>query len=95
MPKRRLAAPVVVALLLPGAALAAPPAERLAAPCQGCHGVAGGMPAMAGLRTVTELAAMLRDFRADARPATVMGRIVRGYTEEEIAVLARYYAKAD
>ncbi len=95
MPKRRLAAPLLVALLLPGSALAASPAERLAAPCQGCHGVVGAMPTLVGRHSVAELAAMLRDFRSDARPATVMGRIARGYTEEEIGILARYYAKPD
>jgi cytochrome c553 len=84
---------LLAALLLPAAALAAEPAERLAAPCQGCHGAAGGMPAFAGIHTADELATMLREFRANARPATVMGRIARGYTDDEITTLAGFYAR--
>jgi sulfide dehydrogenase cytochrome subunit len=80
-------------LLLPAAALAADPAERLATPCQGCHSGGGGMPTLARSHTANELAAMLRDFRANARPATVMGRIARGYTDEDITTLASFYAR--
>jgi cytochrome c553 len=84
---------LLAALLLPATPRAAEPAERLAAPCQGCHGGAGGMPGFAGTHSAEELAAMLRDFRANARPATVMGRIARGYTDEEITTLAGFYAR--
>lgn len=83
----------LAALLLPAAALAADPVERLAAQCLGCHGMAGGVPAFAGTHAAEELAAMLRDFRANTRPATVMGRITRGYTDEEITMLAGFYAR--
>ena len=95
MPKLRLAVPLIAALLLPVGALAASPAERLASPCLGCHGATGGMPAMSGAHSATELAAMLRAFRDNTRPATVMRRIISGYTDDEITTLARFYAKPD
>ena len=75
------------------------PAERLAGACQGCHGQGGAgdqaMPLLQGVRSAAEIEASLRDFRAGSRPATVMGRIARGYTEDEIAALARFYGKPD
>ena len=78
---------------------AASPAERLAGPCQGCHGLDGGsaqgMPALRGTRGVAEFAALLLEFKAGSQAATVMGRIARGYTDDEIAALARFYGKPD
>ncbi len=97
------AAMLALAILFAGAPLAAAgaasPAERLASPCQGCHGQDGangqGMPPLRNTRGVAEFAALLRDFRAGSQPGTVMGRIARGYTDDEIAVLARFYGKPD
>jgi len=40
-----------------------------------------------------EFIAMMRAFSANERPATVMGRISRGYTAEQIAILAAHYAR--
>ncbi len=84
---------LIGALLLPAGALAASPAERLAAACQGCHGAAGGMPAIAGTHDAAEMTAMLRGFRDHTRPATLMGRIARGYTDDEIVALGGFYAR--
>jgi sulfide dehydrogenase cytochrome subunit len=49
------------------------------------------MPAIAG-RDREELAATMAAFRADGRPATIMNRIARGYTDAEIAALANHFA---
>jgi cytochrome c553 len=35
----------------------------------------------------------MRSFSANERPATIMGRISRGYSPEQIALLAAYYAR--
>jgi sulfide dehydrogenase cytochrome subunit len=33
-------------------------------------------------------------FRANERPASIMGRVARGYTEAEIAAIAEHFAQA-
>lgn len=86
-------------LLWAGPALAQPASNGplLAQACLGCHGpeAAGqyGVPAIAG-RPAPELAAQMTAFRANERPGTIMGRIARGYTPEEIAAVAAYLAQA-
>jgi sulfide dehydrogenase cytochrome subunit len=78
------------------------PAARAQAPlaaegCLGCHGPAGvgagGIPAITG-RDAAEFRALMAAFRANERPATIMGRVARGYTEAEIAAMADYFAQA-
>ncbi|MCS6931147.1 MAG: sulfide dehydrogenase [Acetobacteraceae bacterium] len=76
---------------LPSAAQAPLAAEG----CLGCHGPRGGgqggIAALAG-RDADELAAIMRAFRANERPGTIMGRIARGYTDAEIAAVAAHFA---
>lgn len=92
------------AAILALAMLAAPAAAQergvlLAGACQGCHDASGGgsqgIPAIAGTRRRAEFAAILRDFRENKREATVMGRIARGFPEEDIAALVAHYAARD
>ncbi|WP_207538833.1 c-type cytochrome [Sabulicella rubraurantiaca] len=97
MSLRLLALPAI--LLLAGAATAQEaqsPAPLAAQGCLGCHGQsghgAGGIPGIAG-REARELQAQMMAFRANERPATIMGRIARGYTEAEIAALAQHFAQ--
>jgi len=65
--------------------------------CQGCHGVNGqgghGIPSIKANHSRDEFIALMRAFSANERPATVMGRISRGYTPEQIALLAAHYAR--
>ncbi len=90
-----------LAAALTALALAAPAAQAqapLAAEgCAGCHGPGGGgagaIPALAG-RDAAELRALMAAFRANERPATIMGRVARGYTEAEIAAIAEHFAQA-
>jgi sulfide dehydrogenase cytochrome subunit len=92
---------LVPALMLFGGAAAiaqpAPEAALLAGGCQGCHGAAGegrhGIPSIRQAQTRAEFIATMQAFRTDQRPNTVMGRITRGYTEAEIAVLAAHFGK--
>ena len=50
------------------------------------------MPVLAG-RSADELLQILRAFRADQRqPATVMHQHAKGYTDDELRRLARYFA---
>ncbi len=91
--------PLRMSLLLAGLTLAAPAmaqAPLASEGCLGCHGPngagAGGVPALAG-RDAAELRAMLIAFRANERPATIMGRVARGYTEAELAAIAEHFAR--
>jgi cytochrome subunit of sulfide dehydrogenase len=89
----------LAAVLLAGASAAAqtPNAALLAGGCAGCHGVTGegghGVPSIWRTKSREEFTAVMNAFRANERPATVMGRITRGYTEAEIAALAAHFAR--
>lgn len=65
------------------------------AACTGCHPAhAGGpnaIPSLAG-RKATEIEDAMRGFRAGERPATVMGRIAKGFSDDEIRAIAAWYA---
>lgn len=69
--------------------------QLLTLSCSGCHGTdgrsPGAIPAING-RSAQDIAQILREFRTDARPATIMNRIARGYTDEEIDAVAREIA---
>jgi cytochrome c553 len=69
--------------------------RTLAASCAACHGTngnsVGGTPVLAGLDSayfVTQMQA----FRVGERTSTVMHHHAKGVTEEEIGLLARYFA---
>ncbi|MCA3339785.1 MAG: cytochrome C [Roseomonas sp.] len=81
-----------------GSAVAqAPDTALLIGGCQGCHGVSGqggnGIPSIKANHSRDEFVALMRAFSANERPATIMGRISRGYTPEQIALLAAHYAR--
>jgi sulfide dehydrogenase cytochrome subunit len=76
-----------------------PPADTardLAASCAICHGTngvsaGGGMPQLAGQSKET-LARHLKDFKDGKRPATIMHQIAKGFSDEQLEVLAAYFA---
>lgn len=71
-------------------------AEMMANTCAGCHGTQGiisnsaFMP-LAGMPENTFIKTML-DFRNDERPSTLMGHVAKGFTEEEIRLMATFFA---
>lgn len=72
-------------------------ASMLADTCFGCHGTEGAsngpaIPTIAGL-SVDYLTEVMQGYASGDIPATIMGRIAKGYTEEEIGLLAAYFAK--
>ena len=88
----------VCALAISAAAHAASPsAEMLSNACAGCHGTKGtsagpSMPSLAGQSKVFFIDAM-KKFKSGERNATVMGRLAKGYTDDQIVAMADYFAK--
>ena len=88
----------VCALAFSAVAHAAPPsAAMLSNACAGCHGTHGAsagpsMPSLAGQSKVFFVDAM-KKFKSGERNATVMGRLAKGYTDEQIVAMADYFAK--
>ena len=74
-------------------AWAEPPAG--AASCSGCHPsstrVASPVPRLVGLDPAAIVKAV-QDFRSGQRTGTVMDRIAKGFTDEEIQAIAAWYA---
>ena len=66
-----------------------------AAACANCHGTAGraqpGMEALAGANKDDIVKKML-DFKAGRKPATIMHQLAKGYSDEQIAAIAGYFA---
>ncbi len=86
---------ISLGMMLCTAASADPDSRALAEGCFSCHGVegrGGGIsPALAG-RPESELAARMLDLRDPKPGVTIMPRLLRTYTESEIAALARWFA---
>jgi cytochrome c553 len=74
---------LVAAALLLGAAAPPPGATN----CSGCHG-ANALP-IAGQDAGT-LAATMLAYRSGERPSTVMGRLMKGLTPEQITAIAAW-----
>jgi sulfide dehydrogenase cytochrome subunit len=93
--RRAPTALALIILLSPAASLAASPGPPGASSCSGCHaagaGVATSVPRLAGQDAAAIVAAM-RDFRAGKRPATVMDRIAKGFSDEETGAIAAWLA---
>jgi sulfide dehydrogenase cytochrome subunit len=68
--------------------------QILALSCSGCHGPDGKstsiMPSIYG-KTTGYIESALLDFKSGARTSTVMGRHSKGYTAEEIHLIAEYF----
>jgi len=87
---------VISGYALPGVAQDKNAARDLAASCFTCHGTNGNSvgnvpPSIAG-RDRAELVQMLQDFKTGKRPATIMHQQAKGYTDEQLAAIAGYFA---
>ncbi len=64
-----------------------------AASCTGCHAAAAmietRVPRIAG-RPAADIVAAMDAFRSGQKPATVMDRIAKGFTEAEIRAIAEW-----
>jgi cytochrome c553 len=94
MPMIRTATAVAFAIASTAAASAAD-APRGAASCSGCHPasrwVGTDVPRLNG-RNAAEMVGAMTQFRAGTRPATIMDRIVKGFTDDELKAIAAWYA---
>ncbi|WP_185961463.1 c-type cytochrome [Telmatospirillum sp. J64-1] len=92
-----LAAALLLAAQMPAAAQG--PQDRsalLADTCAGCHGPdgnsTGAIPAIRG-QDAQAIEQALLAFKSEAREGSVMNRIAKGYTDDEIALIARYLGR--
>ena len=87
--------PALTAAWLVGLAGSAGAAELRPPPgassCAGCHAQGAAMGALDG-RPEAEIVAALAEYRSGARPASVMGRIAKGFSESESQAIAAYLA---
>jgi cytochrome c553 len=89
---RMLAATVMLTVSGMATAADAPPG---ASSCSGCHpataGVATPVPRLAG-RDAAQITTAMSEFRTGKRPATVMDRIAKGFTDDETKAIAAFFA---
>ncbi len=66
-----------------------------AAACSGCHPISqwAGTPftRLVG-RNPADIVTAMQEFREGKRPGTVMDRIAKGFTDDEIGAIAKWYA---
>lgn len=96
MISRVLLAGLAIGLLAgPGLAAGTGEGARLANACTSCHGLegrsVGATPVLAG-QAEQDLLAKLEAFKQGTAEATIMNRLARGYTDDELAALAAYFS---
>jgi cytochrome c553 len=89
---------VLPLLLLLGIATSAAAAEPPpgATSCSGCHPPSASIETkVAPLRgqNPAEIVAAMQAFRSSERPSTVMGRIAKGFSDDEIRAIAAWVAE--
>jgi cytochrome c553 len=95
---RPIALSIVLAALCvsTSAAAQAPIAARdIAATCANCHGTNGTsrgvVPSLAG-QTRSDLATKMLEFKQNKRTGTIMPQLAKGYTDEQIELIAGWFA---
>jgi cytochrome subunit of sulfide dehydrogenase len=93
-----MAYPIVSFSQMPNPQAAALYKQGLAATCANCHGtdgngvVNGGMPLINGL-TSEQILTQLLAFKSGAREGTIMPQLAKGYTDEQLEVIANQLGK--
>ena len=79
----------------PALLAAGPSGATLGGTCAACHGYQGNsvgiIPSLAG-NTVDYFVDTMEAFKSGDRKSTVMGRVAKGYTSEEIKKMGEYFA---
>ncbi|HMM54420.1 MAG TPA: cytochrome C [Candidatus Desulfobacillus sp.] len=69
--------------------------RNMASACASCHGTngnsVGGMDPLAGMPK-EEMIRKFKDFRSGAKPATVMHQLAKGYTDQQVEMIANFFA---
>ena len=80
-------------LALPTSAQDADLGRNLAATCVTCHGKnASGTGTLDG-RPKSQIVQTMKDFKSGARPATLMHQLSKGYTEQQVELIAQYFSQ--
>jgi cytochrome c553 len=87
---------VAAMIILSTGSAGAAEAPAGAAQCSGCHANAAGVetpvPSLKG-RAATEIADATIAYKSGARQGTIMDRIAKGFSDEEIRAIAAWYAE--
>ena len=71
-------------------------ARNLAAQCANCHGTNGKsvaeVPSLAG-QPAAAMVQKMKDYRDGKLPASVMHQLAKGYTDEQVVLMADYFSK--
>jgi len=72
-------------------------ASMLSNTCAGCHGTDGSssgpaIPSIGGM-SATYMTDMMNAYKSGDTVSTIMGRIAKGYSEDEIGAMANYFAE--
>lgn len=90
-----MAATLALGLSVPAQAADPNLPRNLAATCANCHGAngqaVGDMRPLAGV-PAEKIVAMMSDYKAGNLSATIMHQIAKGYTDEQIRLIATYFA---
>ena len=93
-PRLRLSLLLLALSVAPAFAAGAPPPG--AAGCSGCHasknGVDSAVPRLAG-RKADDIITAMTAFKTGQRPATVMDRLAKGFSDQEVRAIAEWYAE--
>ncbi|WP_233487252.1 c-type cytochrome [Candidatus Thioglobus autotrophicus] len=90
---------LVATLALGSYAQAAPSGQALGYTCAGCHGTNGAstgnaIPSIAGL-SETYMVETMNAYKSGDKASTIMGRIAKGYSEEDIENMAGFFAEQE
>jgi sulfide dehydrogenase cytochrome subunit len=95
----KVVAAALLALAAAAAAAQAPDpnlARNLAATCTNCHGTngvsQGGTESLAGMAKDT-LIRKMQEYKSGSKPASIMPQLAKGYTDEQIALIAGWFAE--
>jgi len=99
MQSAKVVAAALLALVAAAAAAQAPDpnlARNLAATCATCHGTngvsQGGTESLAGM-TKDGIVRKMQEFKTGTKPASIMNQLSKGYTDEQIALIAGWFAE--
>ena len=97
----RVAVAAALLTLMAGITSAQSPASptlgrNLAAQCANCHGTNGKsvaeVPSLAG-QSATVIVQKMKDYRDGKLPASIMHQLSKGYSDEQVVLMADYFSK--